>query len=306
MDFIRKTIPTNDGAKLAVWENCSAGVPIVFVHGFPETHICWNSLIDSFNWHDIRRYRLIVYDLRGFGESSRNGEASFNRFYYDHKTIISKLGLQKYHLVGHDWGGAISLHVARFNPETLRSLAVMNTNYWKTDVMGMWHMVFFNIPFLPAILFRMAPDRLFKFGMLSAFVNRNKPVPEARAAYRKMFRNEKTTRYWTKLYRNMGRLLIRQYLPVLNNFIPSNQIKLPGRSKHAYQTNISLIWGENDRFNPPWICKDMEDQLRNRGAGVSVNFISESGHFVQEEQPEQVAACLIKHWQKYSSKDRSL
>jgi pimeloyl-ACP methyl ester carboxylesterase len=33
-----------------------------------------------------------------------------------------------------------------------------------------------------------------------------------------------------------------------------------------------------------------------REAMVSVNFISDSGHFVQEEQPEQVATYLIEHW----------
>jgi pimeloyl-ACP methyl ester carboxylesterase len=116
-------------------------------------------MIGKLDSHEISPYRLIVYDLRGFGESSRTGEASLNRFYYDHDTIISKLGLQRYHLVGHDWGGTIALDVARYKPETLLSLAVMNTNYWKTDVLGMWHMIFFNIPFLPTVVFSMIPDR---------------------------------------------------------------------------------------------------------------------------------------------------
>jgi haloalkane dehalogenase len=299
MDFTRRVIIANDGAELVVWENCNAGVPVVFVHGFPETHICWNSLIGTFDSHEIRRYRLIVYDLRGFGESSRTGEASLNRFYYDHDTIVSKLKLQRYHLVGHDWGGAIALHVARFKPETLLSLVVMNTNYWKTDVLGMWHMIFFNIPFLPTVVFRMIPDRLFKFGMLGAFVNRNRLAPETRDSYLQMFQDQETTCYWIKLYRNMGRLLIGQKFRVLKSLALSNEIEPPVRSDCAYQTGISLIWGEKDRFNPIWICKDMEKQLKKRGASVSVNFIADSGHFVQEEQPEQVATCLLKHWKKY-------
>ena len=304
MDFTRRTIAANDGAELVVWDNSNAGTPVVFVHGFPETHICWNTLIDTFNSHEIRHYRLILYDLRGFGESSRTGEASLNRFYYDHDTIISKLKLRLYHLVGHDWGGAIALHVARFKPETLLSLSVMNTNYWKTDVLGMWHMIFFNIPFLPTAVFRMIPERFFKFGMLGAFVNRDRLTPEARDTYLKMFQDPDTTRYWTKLYRNMGRSLIRQNLGVLKTLIPSNEIELPLRSECAYQTDMSLIWGEKDRFNPTWICKDMEKQLIKRGAKVTVNFIADSGHFVQEEQPEQVATCLLKHWKKASPEDR--
>ena len=301
MDFTRRVIAANDGAELVIWDSCNAGVPVVFVHGFPETHICWNPLIGTFDSHEIRRYRLIVYDLRGFGESSRTGEASLNRFYYDHDTIVSKLKLQRYHLVGHDWGGAIALHVARFKPETLLSLVVMNTNYWKTDVLGMWHMIFFNITFLPTVVFHMIPDRLFKFGMLGAFVNRNRLAPETRDSYLQMFQDQETTCYWIKLYRNMGRSLIGQKFRVLKSLASSNEIEPPFRSDCAYQTGISLIWGEKDRFNPIWICRDMEKQLKKRGAPVSVNFIADSGHFVQEEQPEQVATCLLKHWKKYAS-----
>jgi pimeloyl-ACP methyl ester carboxylesterase len=304
MDFTRRVIAANDGADLVVWESCNAGVPVVFVHGFPETHICWNPLIDTFDSHKIRRYRLIVYDLRGFGESPRTGEASLNRFFYDHDTIISKLNLQRYHLVGHDWGGAIALHVARFKPETLLSLAVMNTNYWKTDVFGMWHMIFFNIPILPTVVFRMIPDRLFRFGMLGAYVNRNRLASEARESYLQMFRDRETIRYWTKLYRNMGKSLIIQKFRALKRLASSNETALPVRSNCAYQTDISLIWGGKDRFNPVWICKDIEKQLKKRGASVSVNFITDSGHFVQEEQPKQVADCLLGHWKKISPENR--
>lgn len=299
MEFTREAITADDGATLVVWDNCTSGTPIVFVHGFPETHICWDPLIAAFDADEIQHYRLIVYDLRGFGESSRAGEASLSRFYYDHETIISRLQLQRYHLVGHDWGGAIALHVSRFRPETLISLAIMNTNYWKTDVFGMWHMIFFNIPFLPTVVFRLIPDRFFKFGMLGAFVNRMSLAPEVRDTYLQMFRDKETTRYWTKLYRNMGRSLISQKFWVLRGLSSSKEIKLPIRSDHAYQNDICLIWGENDRFNPPWICRDLEKQLERRGATVSVNLIADSGHFVQEEQPEQVATCLIKHWTKY-------
>ncbi len=306
MDFTRKTITANDGAELVVWDNCNTGTPVVFIHGFPETHICWKPLIGTFDSHEIRRYRLIVYDLRGFGESSRIGEASINRFYYDHDFIISKLKIEKYHLVGHDWGGAIALHVARFKPESLLTLAVMNTNYWKTDVFGMWHMIFFNIPLLPTIVFCMIPGRLFRFGMLGAYVNKNRLALEVRNSYLQMFQDRETTRYWTKLYRNMGRSLISQKFRILGRLVSSNETALPVRSNCAYQTDISLIWGEEDRFNPVWICRDIEKQLKKRGASVSVNFVADSGHFVQEEQPAKVADCLFQHWNKNSIENKSV
>ncbi len=102
MNFKSQIRHTKDGAKIAIWDNYNKGTPVVFIHGFPETHICWNAVIDQFSKENIQNYRIILYDLRGFGKSSRTGEASLTQFYYDHQTIISKLKLNNYHLVGHD------------------------------------------------------------------------------------------------------------------------------------------------------------------------------------------------------------
>jgi 3-oxoadipate enol-lactonase len=45
------------------------GVPILFVHGFPLTHEMWRSQMAAFS----KNYRVIVPDLRGFGDSKLNG-----------------------------------------------------------------------------------------------------------------------------------------------------------------------------------------------------------------------------------------
>jgi pimeloyl-ACP methyl ester carboxylesterase len=152
----------------------------------------------------------------------------------------------------------------------------------------------------------MIPERIFKFGMLGAFVNRNRLASEARDSYLQMFQDRETTRYWTKLYRNMGRSLISQKSRALKRLALSNETALPVRSNCAYQTDISLIWGEKDHFNPVWVCRDMEKQLKKRGSSVSVNFIADTGHFVQEEQPEIVAACLLRHWKRTSPENISV
>jgi pimeloyl-ACP methyl ester carboxylesterase len=300
MKFSAITIQAKDGATLAVWDNGNKGIPIVFVHGFPETHLCWHAVLDQFSNEDIQDYRIILYDLRGFGESSRTGEASLTQFYHDHQTIISELNLNQYHLVGHDWGGAIALHVARFNAEQLLSLSVMNTNYWKTDIMGMWHMLFFNIPLLPSLVFSLAPDPFFKFSMVGSFINKQRLTPETREVYLEMFRDKETTQYWTRLYRNMGKLLLRQRVPMLKKLYSYSHLQLPESSESAFQTNVQLIWGGQDRFNPLWVGHNIEEQLKKRGAKVSINVINNSGHFVQEEQPAKVAEYLLKQWRKSS------
>src|SRR5690348_12751483 len=103
----------DDGARIAVWDSGGFGIPIVWVHGFPENRLCWRPVLASLITMTSENFRFVLYDLRGHGRSSATGEGSLARFYADHQTITTSLELGRYHLVGHDWGGAIALHVAR-------------------------------------------------------------------------------------------------------------------------------------------------------------------------------------------------
>ncbi len=40
VNFFKKYITMNDGAKIALWDTENEAVPLVFVHGFPENHRC--------------------------------------------------------------------------------------------------------------------------------------------------------------------------------------------------------------------------------------------------------------------------
>ena len=153
----RKTlIRVGDGESLAVWDQGGEGVPIVFVHGFPQNHRCWTEVITRLA-DATSQMRCIAYDIRGHGESSKLGEASLQQHFQDHLDLVAELNLGRYHYVGHDWGGAIGLHVSRHHSERLCSLTVLDTNYWKTDVFGMWHMLLFNLPVIARRCFRFDP-----------------------------------------------------------------------------------------------------------------------------------------------------
>src|SRR4030095_9587440 len=193
-------VQMDDDARIAVWDSRTKGVPVVFVHGFPETHESWKLILASMSEIDLKPYRIIVYDLRGFGKSDKYGEASLNRFYRDHETIITNLKLNSYHLVGHDWGGAIALHEARLHPERLKTLAIMNTNYWRTDTLGMWHMLFLNVPILPYLTFRFIPKPFFRFSVLKSFKHPKNLDPAVLQHYEAMFADPEITGYWIRLY----------------------------------------------------------------------------------------------------------
>lgn len=294
--FSKRYIIMKDGGKIALWDSGGATTPIIFIHGFPENHKCWNALLSAFPPQTHKDYRYIIYDLRGFGESSKKGEASITSFYEDHQTIVSELQLPSYHLVGHDWGGAVALQTARFNPTSLKSATVMNTNFWKTNILGMWHLIFLNLPFLPRLSFRCFPNQLFRFGVVRSYLNPSCLDPQTLQSYLQMFCDPDTTQYWIKLYRNMAKLLMLQRFPFLEPVLARNQTRFPERPPNAYQLNVMLIWGEEDRFAPIRIGKDMKKNLVKRGAEVTFHTIPEAGHFVQEDQPSKIVPLLLEHW----------
>src|SRR5205807_3833549 len=66
-------------------------------------------------------YRLLLVDRRGFGGSPAHGRVDFER---DAADVAELLG-DGAHLVGHSYGGVVSLLAAARNPQAVRSLTVI-------------------------------------------------------------------------------------------------------------------------------------------------------------------------------------
>jgi pimeloyl-ACP methyl ester carboxylesterase len=110
---------------LAVTEQ-GAGELVVLLHGFPERAHTWR--------HQLRAladggFRAAAPDMRGFGDSDRPlaVEAyALERLVDDVAGLITALGAQRAHVVGHDWGGVVAWAVAALRPERVATLTAMN------------------------------------------------------------------------------------------------------------------------------------------------------------------------------------
>jgi pimeloyl-ACP methyl ester carboxylesterase len=99
--------------------------PMVFLHGFPESHRTWRSLAPKLQ----DRFYLVMPDQRGFAGSDRPQDEKAYRtetLVDDIFHLADALGLQTFALVGHDWGGAIAWTAALKRPERLTRLAIIN------------------------------------------------------------------------------------------------------------------------------------------------------------------------------------
>ena len=76
--------------------------PVVLLHGWPETWFEWRHVMAVL----AERHPVIAPDLRGLGDSSRPGDGYDKRTVADDvfRLLSGHLGLDRWHLVGHDWG----------------------------------------------------------------------------------------------------------------------------------------------------------------------------------------------------------
>ena len=84
---------------------------LIFLHGFPESHRTWRHQIPHFS----DKYRCIVPDQRGYRNSSKPQEVNAytpDKLIGDVFGLADALGVDRFTIVGHDWGGAIAWGVA--------------------------------------------------------------------------------------------------------------------------------------------------------------------------------------------------
>ena len=99
--------------------------PVILLHGFPESHRTWRELAPRLRDH----FRLIMPDQLGFAGSDRPRDVEryeTNKLIDDIFALAEALGLERFALVGHDWGGAIAWGAALGRPDRLTRLAIIN------------------------------------------------------------------------------------------------------------------------------------------------------------------------------------
>jgi pimeloyl-ACP methyl ester carboxylesterase len=103
------------------------GEPVLLLHGFPQSSSCWRRVLPHLA---AAGFRAVAPDQRGYSPDARPTET--DQYGIDHLVadaigLADALGWGTFHLVGHDWGGAVAWQVAGRHGERLRSLSVVST-----------------------------------------------------------------------------------------------------------------------------------------------------------------------------------
>ena len=118
-----------DGARL-YYEVSGSGQPLILIHGFTLDTRVW----DDQSHHFSSCYRVIRYDIRGYGKSSLPQGEKYSRS-DDLKSLLRHLDISTAHILGLSMGGAIAIDFALDYPAMVSSLiladAAIGGYQWK-------------------------------------------------------------------------------------------------------------------------------------------------------------------------------
>ena len=99
------------------------GLPLVLLHGWPQHWWMWRLVMPRL----ATRFRLIVPDLRGLGWSDApSGGYDKLTLAEDVLAVLDEMGVGRFRLMGHDWGGYTSLLIASLAPERVERMIPMS------------------------------------------------------------------------------------------------------------------------------------------------------------------------------------
>ena len=108
------------------------GRPVVLLHGFPDSGRLWRHQVPALA---AAGFQVIVPDLRGYGASDKPAaveDYSLALIAGDVLAILAAEGIERAHVVGHDWGAALAWAIASLAPDRVDHLAVLSVGHPST------------------------------------------------------------------------------------------------------------------------------------------------------------------------------
>jgi pimeloyl-ACP methyl ester carboxylesterase len=105
----------------------ATGELVLMLHGFPQFADAWTEIMELVA---DAGYRALAVDQRGYSlgaRPTRTQDYATNRLVADAVGFADAVGAQRFHLVGHDWGGALAWIVAAQSSNRLLTLSVLST-----------------------------------------------------------------------------------------------------------------------------------------------------------------------------------
>ena len=263
--------------------------PVMLVHGFPESHRTWRSLVPLLD----DELRLVMPDLRGFGASDKPQDVAdyaAEHLLGDLFALADALGIDRFALVGHDWGGAIAWTAAISDSPRIERLAIINSPHpliFQRSVVddppqraASQYMNAFRDPAMEAGIARMGLETFFDKSF-SKYVDLATIPPDERQTYLDDWGQPGALTAMLNWYR-ASRITVPKV---------GEEVTMPAwveRGVPKIRVPVRVIWGLDDKALLPVQL----EKIGEVGDDVNVFPLPGVGHFAPWQAPTQVAAAL--------------
>jgi len=259
-----------------------SGEPVLLLHGYPQTMVCWHEVAPAL----AKDYTVVCADLRGYGGSSKpkglpdHSNYSKRAMAQDMVEVMSALGHDKFHLVGHDRGGRVAHRLARDHGKLVQTLTVLdisptlkmfeNTNLAFATAYYHWFQMLQPAPLPEKMLQGIVPFNILgRVGRdeldLSAF------SPRAVQEYVRCFADPAAVHGSCEDYRAAGTIDLVHDRRDLHK-----KLKMP----------VHALWGKKGVVHRLFNCLEDWREVAENVSGGPVN----CGHFIPEEAPAKTLA----------------
>jgi pimeloyl-ACP methyl ester carboxylesterase len=256
-----------------------AGPLVLLLHGFPDFWFGWRHQIPALA---AAGFRVVAPDMRGYDLSDKpEGVSAYGIkvLARDVASLIEKLGAERAHVVGHDWGAGVAWAFAMFHPERLERLAVMNGPHPDRMLRGLrrpkqlaksWYMFLFQLPWIPEWRLTRGNYAMLARAMKDEPTRPGAVTDEDIARYREAWSRPGAIRGMLAWYRAM--------------FLPSGRGPMP-----RIDAPTLVLWGDAD----PHIGSELATPQPELVPNARVTMLPGASHWVMQDAPERVNEELV-------------
>ena len=265
---------TRDDLVFDVSDNGTGDEVVVLLHGWPQDCQAWAAVTPLLVEAGLR---VVAFDQRGYSPGARPAGRQAYRMKElvgDVLALLDGLGVQRVHLVGHDWGGAVAWALAERHPERLHSLTVLSTPHHRAMAWAMlhgdqaarsWYMAGFQLPLLPELVLKHSLGAVLRLSGL----------PEEHAQrYAARFREPGAAGSELAWYRAIP-------------WWPNRSGESAG---HPISTPTAYVWGRKD----PALGRAAAQRTREHVAADYTFIELDAGHWLPETHPHEVATAILQ------------
>ncbi len=286
-NFLTETIATT-GTHIHTLRKGS-GPPLLLLHGYPQTHFIWHKIADRL----AERFTVVLADLRGYGDSGkpeggdRHVNYSFRAMARDQIDVMAHFGYREFLLASHDRGARTAHRMCLDHPAAVQKACFMDivptlrmyrdtSKEFATKYMW-WFFLIQKAP-LPEHMIGADPQFFLEQHFKMQNATPGALTEEALNEYKRCFCTPEAIHASCEDYRAAAE-------------IDLELDEADEKAERKVSCPLHVLWGAKGAIGKLWNVLDVwKESATGRVTGRGL----EAGHYLAEEQPEEVLHELLR------------